>query len=132
MKIVIDIPEKTNAHIRSDFGHGYLALRDEDKGILCYAVYHGTPYEERPHGEWIPCSERLPEIRFDLNSRTSDTVFVCLENRTMHMAFYCDDDVWRFCESGEAKEPMWDKVIAWMPLPERYGEEARRNESDHL
>lgn len=74
--------------------------------------------------KWIPCSEMLPEIRFDLNSRTSDTVFVCLENSTMHMAFYCDDDVWRFCESGEAKEPMWDKVIAWMPLPERYGEEA--------
>lgn len=84
--------------------------------------------EQRPHGEWIPCSERLPEIRFDLNSRTSDSVFVCLENRTMHMAFYCYDNVWRFCESGEAKEPMWDKVIAWMPLPERYGEKARRNE----
>ena len=79
--------------------------------------------ETRPHGEWIPCSKRLPEIRFDLNSRTSDTVFVCLENRTMHMAFYCEDDVWRFCESGEAKEPMWDKVIAWMPLPERYKKE---------
>ena len=73
--------------------------------------------------QWIPCSERLPEIRSDLNSRTSDTVFVCLENRTMHMAFYCEDGVWRFCESGEAKEPMWDKVIAWMPLPERYKEE---------
>ena len=79
--------------------------------------------DERLHGEWIPCSERLPEIRFDLNSRTSDTVFVCLENLTRHMAFYCADDIWRFCESGEAKESMWDKVIAWMPLPEPYKRE---------
>ena len=51
VKLVIEIPEKTNAHIRSDYGHGYLALRDEDKGILCYAVYHGAPYEDRPRGE---------------------------------------------------------------------------------
>ena len=63
MKIVVDIPEKTNAHIRSDYGHfvtaGVMALREEDKDILCYAIYHGTPYEERPHGEW----ERNPQIR---------------------------------------------------------------------
>ncbi len=96
-----------------------IALSNRDVEMV-YEIDHSLTVE-RP--QWIPCSERLPEIRFDLNSRTSDTVFVCLENRTMHMAFYCDDDVWRFCESGEAKEPMWDKVIAWMPLPERYGEE---------
>lgn len=57
MKLIIDIPEKTNAHIRSDYGHGYMALREDDKGILCYSIYHGTPYEERPHGEWIPTDE---------------------------------------------------------------------------
>ncbi len=53
MKLVIEIPEKTNAHIRSDYGHGVLALRDEDKGIVCCAIYHGEPYKDRPHGEWI-------------------------------------------------------------------------------
>ena len=53
IKIVIEIPEKTNAHIRSDYGHGILALRHEDMEILCYSVYHGIPYNERPHGEWI-------------------------------------------------------------------------------
>lgn len=52
MKLIIDIPEKTNAHIRSDYGHGVVGLRYDDEGILCHAVYHGTPYEERPHGEW--------------------------------------------------------------------------------
>ncbi len=53
MKIVIEIPEKTNAHIRSDYGHGVKGLYDEDREILCDAIYHGTPYKERPHGEWI-------------------------------------------------------------------------------
>lgn len=60
MKIVIEIPEKTNAHIRSDYGHGLKGLRTEDRKILCDAIYHGTPYEERPHGEWKAdgtCSE---------------------------------------------------------------------------
>lgn len=57
MKIIIEIPEKTNAHIRSDYGHfvttGAMALRAEDKDILCYAVYHGEPYNDRPRGDWI-------------------------------------------------------------------------------
>lgn len=53
MKLVIEIPEKTNAHIRSDYGHGTKGLRDEDREILCDAIYHGTPYEDRSHGEWI-------------------------------------------------------------------------------
>lgn len=101
----------------------YVVMPKEEEFKSLEYILQKQPFEPRPHGEWIPCSERLPEIRFDLNSRTSDTVFVCLENRTMHMAFYCDDDVWRFCESGEAKEPMWDKVVAWMPLPEPYKKE---------
>ena len=52
MKLVIEIPEKTNAHIRSDYGHGVKGLTEEDREIVCEAIYHGTPYEERPHGEW--------------------------------------------------------------------------------
>jgi hypothetical protein len=53
MKIVIEIPEKTNAHIRSDYGHGVKGLEYEDMLMLCDAVYHGEPYHNRPHGEWI-------------------------------------------------------------------------------
>lgn len=53
MKIVIEIPEKTNAHIRSDYGHGMKGLFDEDREILCDAIYNGTPYVDRPHGEWV-------------------------------------------------------------------------------
>ena len=48
MKIIIEIPEKTSAHIRSDYGHGVKGLKIEDMEILVDAVYHGKPYEERP------------------------------------------------------------------------------------
>ena len=60
MKIIIEIPEKTNAHIRSDYGHGVKGLEYEDMLMLCDAVYHGEPYHNRPRGEWNPdgtCSE---------------------------------------------------------------------------
>ena len=53
MKIIIEIPEKTNAHIRSDYGHGVKGLEYEDMLMLCDAVYHGEPYHNRPRGEWV-------------------------------------------------------------------------------
>ena len=52
MKIIIEIPEKTSAHIRSDYGHGVKGLRIEDMEMLVDAVYHGEPYHVRPRGEW--------------------------------------------------------------------------------
>lgn len=68
---------------------------------------------------WIPCSERLPKIE----SNTSDTVLVCTIDGFQHMAFWCDDGKWRYCESGMIKNPMeWTVIIAWMPLPAPYKE----------
>jgi hypothetical protein len=77
---------------------------------------------DRPHGEWIPVSERLPKIDAENGWKASDTVLVCLVDGMIHMGFYCEDKKWRFCESGEAKESFWKDVIAWMPLPEPYKE----------
>lgn len=69
---------------------------------------------EEYKGGWIPCSERLPEI----DGNTSDTVLVCTVDGYRHMAFWCDDGKWRYCESGEIKEPIeWVEIIAWQPLP---------------
>lgn len=69
--------------------------------------------------DWIPCSERLPKIE----SNTSDTVLVCTIDGFQHMAFWCDDGKWRYCESGMIKNPMeWTVIIAWMPLPAPYKE----------
>ena len=43
MKLVIDLPEETYKRIKD----GYVPL-----GISKY-LKNGTPYEERPHGEWV-------------------------------------------------------------------------------
>ena len=41
--LLIDIPEKTVARIRSDYGHGngHYPLNDEDKKIVNDAIYNG-------------------------------------------------------------------------------------------
>ena len=68
---------------------------------------------------WIACSERLP----DIEGNTSDTVLVCTIDGFQHMAFWCDDEKWRYCESGMIKKPMeWTEIIAWQPLPAPYKE----------
>ena len=66
---------------------------------------------------WIACSEKSP----DIEGNTSDTVLVCTIDGFQHMAFWCDDEKWRYCESGMIKKPMeWTEIIAWMPLPAPY------------
>jgi hypothetical protein len=64
---------------------------------------------ERPQGEWIPVSERLPDIEQD--------VLVCLTYKnTTHFAVtrLLNDKHW-LCFSDV-------EVIAWQPLPEPYME----------
>ena len=74
---------------------------------------------EEYNGDWIPCSERLPEI----DGNTSDIVLVCGSNGFQYMAFWCDDLKWRFCECGMAKNPiLWTEIVAWQPLPEPFKE----------
>ena len=46
MKLIIDIPEKTIAHIRSDYGHGCKAIYDEDRDKIVDAIYHGIPLDD--------------------------------------------------------------------------------------
>ena len=46
MKLIIDIPEKTIAHIRSNYGHGYKGLYDEDRDKIVDAIYHGIPLDD--------------------------------------------------------------------------------------
>ena len=43
MKLIIDIPEKIIAHIRSDYGHGCKVIYDKDRDTIVDAIYHATP-----------------------------------------------------------------------------------------
>lgn len=66
--------------------------------------------EEQPKvGEWIPCSERLPE------------------NNTNVIACFCTETVTELLYEGEGKfrglyEYPKDVIVAWMPLPPAYKE----------
>ena len=64
---------------------------------------------DRPHGEWIPCSERLPEkygVYLATNSE-GDVYEYDYSKFTVH------DGKWSF---------LGRDVIAWMPLPKPYKE----------
>ena len=76
-------------------------------------------------GGWIPCSERLPEIRQDCLVTVRYTGFMGMYGfwvKTGHME--AENDWWGDCAGGE--------VIAWQPLPEPYQEIKKSNESDAL
>lgn len=62
-------------------------------------------------GEWIPCSERLPEYDYDTVLCVTDTNFWSVMVYTKEHGFRSADMDF----NGE--------VIAWMPLPAPYKEE---------
>lgn len=76
--------------------------------------------EEKPR--WIPCMERLPEMReYDHCGsvlRESDKVLCCTQTKTggknIVLGYYA---------GGKWRCGMNNNVVAWMPLPEAYEEE---------
>ena len=63
MKMVIELPEKTIAHIRSEYGHGkgFYPLNEEDKKIVNDAIYFGTPLP-KGHGRLIDADSMIADI----------------------------------------------------------------------
>ena len=62
---------------------------------------------------WIPCSEKLPELRQDVLVTVKYTGFMGMHGywiKTGHME--AENDWWGDCAGGE--------VIAWQPLPQPY------------
>ena len=66
-------------------------------------------------GEWIPCSERLPEKvgRYLITAVWKDGEF---EKHSVYNAVYESDNLWH----GEGYKLVPYKLIAWQPLPEPY------------
>ncbi|MBQ6679580.1 MAG: DUF551 domain-containing protein [Lachnospiraceae bacterium] len=76
---------------------------------------------DRKVGEWTPVSESLPKP----NEKEGDVQrYYLIQNEfgDMMVAAYLSNtagETW--WEQMYAYEPVEDEVIAWMPLPERYG-----------
>lgn len=77
-------------------------------------------YGQPKVGEWIPCSERLPDKEYD-------TVLVFLDTNIFDIAVWHSQHGFRpwYAAHYESSPPEWDgNVIAWQPLPEPWkGEE---------
>ena len=68
---------------------------------------------EQYNNGWIPCSEKLPELRKDVLVTVKYTGFMGMHGywiKTGHME--AENDWWGDCAGGE--------VIAWMELPSAY------------
>jgi len=84
----------------------------------------------QPEPQWIPVSERLPEVHESGNSVSgiymqSNPVLVygtCEygDNAQFHVVTYCDDLDGNTYWSTELDAITVSGVIAWMPLPEPY------------
>ena len=81
--------------------------------------------EEQPKiGEWIPCSERLPEMyREDMEAEgeyymISNPVIVA-DGQQIYIAEYEADMDYRYGWHSLDGED-YDNIIAWMPLPNLY------------
>lgn len=109
--------EKRNALMQD---HNFV-VRGIQASINCIS---NTPTIEPKRGEWIPCSERLPEengrylVTFPslINKLRVDILWYGRPTfpETDHPCFYASDD-----EYGDVE---YDDVVAWMPLPEPYEE----------
>lgn len=77
MKLVIDIPEEMIEAAKTDLWCG--------SPTVGYAIKHGTPYKERPHGEWRDHSdEGYVECPFCEHATTCND-----DIEELHFCFFC-------------------------------------------
>ena len=85
------------------------------KAITNEAIEIVKQEAERYNNGWIPCSEKLPDVRPDVLVTVKYTGFMGMHGywiKTGHME--AENDWWGDCAGGE--------VIAWQPLPEPFKE----------
>ena len=94
----------------------YNSASDVDQNIrsgLIIAKEAVQEVAEEYNNGWIPCSEKLPELRKDVLVTVKYTGFMGMHGywiKTGHME--AENDWWGDCAGGE--------VIAWQPLPQPY------------
>ena len=80
---------------------------------FCKVITEAVKEIEENHNDWIPCSEKLPEVRQDVLVTVKYTGFMGMHGywiKTGHME--AENDWCGDCAGGE--------VIAWQPLPKPF------------
>ena len=96
----------------------YNSASDVDQNIrsgLIIAKEAVQEVAEEYNNGWIPCSEKLPDVRQDVLVTVKYTGFMGMHGywiKTGHME--AENDWWGDCAGGE--------VIAWQPLPKPFKE----------
>lgn len=103
---------------RTILGKGQVYLTQEDAN--CRNYYKPKKHETFRYGEWIPCSERLPE--------SEEPEILCL---VTYQDYDVSEGKWENERLGImsylTKHRIWNtkalvNVLAWQPLPEPYKE----------
>jgi hypothetical protein len=94
--------------------HGMIS----DESMKIYQIINWLS-ELPPAQQWIPCSERLPEVDRSVLVQLSDDFYDPIQVMTLDIskcegASFC----WRTQEMGINFD--MDDVVAWMPLPKPY------------
>ena len=113
---VAEAIENTNwYHINGELVSGANSQEHEPlyRASDIYAALEEVPSVDAP--QWIPCSERLPELLYGTYAVTVIDDGEYIETA----ARYCEGKWW---DDGFFEHENKD-VIAWMPLPEPYREE---------
>lgn len=91
------------------------------QGIACGAALAKTYIKQLPSAQpqWIPCSERLP--------RTEDFMIITMLDDSGDIPIIYSDFGWYASVGGfwVVDNETRKDVIAWMPLPEPYGGDAK-------
>ena len=69
-------------------------------------------FYNRPQGEWIPCSERLPSEK----DYIGDVVIWCTDKSIVGVGWYYESTK-SWATIDDTFPPILGEVIAWMPLP---------------
>ena len=111
-KYLLSIQDKYNENIKECREQGNVfavSYLNTHKDLL---INIRQKFRQQPTvGEWIPCSERLPE--------DGDNVLVCLTNGTYDIAFIHNYDNKYYCWLSNSDDYCYENesIIAWMPLP---------------
>lgn len=117
---------------------GYPTVSDYASKVLTKLADYEDAEEQGQYGKWIPVSERLPndgDLRFYMcivENHEEDLPMFCQYEEDRGFGFwrdYYDGDTLGFVDSEfQTNEELgYEKVVAWMPLPEPYRESGVEN-----